>query len=78
MVSLCSVPFVTPSYPLLHVFKYECFQLLPFRGRSFVTLHPVVSPLSFLLIHRPSHPIPLFSAVLSHLTQATAKYNIYL
>ena len=56
--------------------KCECLPLLPFQGNSFVIPpppQPVVSPLSLLLINRPSYSTPLFSAVLSLLTQATTK-----
>ena len=55
----------------LNVCHYYLFKVSP----SLFPLPPlpVISLLSLLLIHRPSHPTPLFSAVLGHLTQATTK-----
>ena len=71
-------PSVVCTYLNVNVFHYNHFEVSPSLPHPPPPRHPVVSPLSLLLIHRPSHPIPQFSAVLSHLTQATTKYNIYL
>ena len=62
-------PLVVCTYLNVNVFHY-LFEVNPSLPPP---PHPVVSPLSLLLIHRPSHPIAQFSAVLSHLTQATTK-----
>ena len=63
-------PSVVCTYLKVNVFHY-LFEVSPSLPHP--PPHPVVSPLSLLLIHRPSHPIAQFSAVLSHLTQATTK-----